>query len=83
MTKTTCTWEGDNCEVISDFLGHENFWHKRGVLIVKNAEDIVFIPKGKTVELDCDGNVIGKIVTTKVDPSILRSVAKNFTTKPK
>ncbi|OES23918.1 hypothetical protein [Alteromonas macleodii] len=40
------TWTGDNQIEISHFLGHENFWHKDGELLVETDDDgMMRIPK--------------------------------------
>lgn len=66
-------WDGFDCYGIYELLGHWNWAHKNGVLIVKNVSGIAYIPKGMTLELDENGSAISKASEDEVDESVLRS----------
>lgn len=51
-------WKGDNCIEVSEFLGHEDFHHKDGYLLIGNKENMVAIPKGYFFGKDDKGNPI-------------------------
>jgi hypothetical protein len=72
----TAIWLGDNAVDMVDVLGHHNFWHKKGVLIILNSTGVVYVPKGEVVELDLQGNALGKIEPEKLHQSIIMSDIK-------
>lgn len=39
-------WTGESQLEISDFLGHENFWHKGGKLFLEKAGEPLVVNKG-------------------------------------
>lgn len=71
-------WDGFECSAISDFVGHENWTHKNGILAIKSSGYIAFIPAGEYVELDSSGQVINKIAIDHIDEAVLHSVHRFF-----
>ncbi|MBJ7265500.1 hypothetical protein [Idiomarina abyssalis] len=79
MTATkSITWDGFDCNGILELLGHWDWGHKNGVLIVKNPNGIVFIPKGESLEVDSQGYAIAKIDKADVELSVTRSAKRLF-----
>ena len=74
----TLYWDGFECGEISQFLGHEDWAHKKGTLIVKNPNNLAFIAKNTELELDDNGCAIDKMQGAKVDDTILSSAKKIF-----
>ncbi len=57
MTHKTIVWTGDNQVELSHFIGHENFWHKDGdVLIQHNGENLI-VKKGSTLIKSAEGKL--------------------------
>lgn len=73
-------WDGFNCDGIYELLGHWDWAHKNGVLLVKNSCGIAYIPKGQLVEIDEDGKAISKTAEDEVDESVLDSAKKKWRT---
>lgn len=42
-------WDGSNCIDFADFLGHHDFHHKAGVLLIQTCNGTVAVKKGETV----------------------------------
>lgn len=76
--RTSIAWDGFDCNGIQEFLGHWDWGYKNGVLIVKNPNGIVFIPKGESLELDSQGYAIAKIDKADVDSSVVHSAKRLF-----
>jgi hypothetical protein len=76
MAVLPMAWTGDNLIEIADCIGHDRFWHKKGVLIVLNGAEIVYVPKGSRVEKDGRGNVIGKVAPENLELSIVTSAQR-------
>jgi hypothetical protein len=72
------SWDGWNCINISDFLGHENFFHKLGFLFVLHKCKHYFFKKGSLLTLDDNGDLIGGIPESSVDPRALKSFKNNI-----
>lgn len=79
LTRKQLKWNGWDCDGIYELVGHWNWSHKKGVLIVKNAKENAFIPKGEILEIDQLGNAISKLAPDEVDPSILKSSLRSST----
>lgn len=58
MEASSMQWTGDNCIEVSEFLGHEDFHHKNGYLLIEGKEGVVAIPKGHFFGKDNEGNPI-------------------------
>jgi exosome complex RNA-binding protein Rrp4 len=69
-------WDGLDCNELPRIIGHQNFWHKKEVLIVLNKNGVVYLSKGDVIEADLFGNIIGKISSDNIDKSIINSVIK-------
>lgn len=54
---TKFKWTGSNCVEVSDFLGHEDFWHKAGVLLINTSLGQVRVNKGQCIEKLPDGSL--------------------------
>tara|TARA_R110000737_G_scaffold351705_2_gene394752 strand:- start:480 stop:710 length:231 start_codon:yes stop_codon:yes gene_type:complete len=55
MLDSVIIWTGDNQIAISNFLGHENFWHKGGQLIIHQDKDCLVLEKGEKLAIDVSG----------------------------
>tara|TARA_B100000700_G_scaffold129696_1_gene145279 strand:+ start:1873 stop:2409 length:537 start_codon:yes stop_codon:yes gene_type:complete len=49
MPSTTIVWSGENQIEMSDFIGHEDFWHKNGELLIKQDDTEITLKKGDTL----------------------------------
>jgi hypothetical protein len=50
MTRKTIVWTGKNQIEMSDFIGHEHFWHNRkGELLIREGDRDIILPKGGTL----------------------------------
>lgn len=57
MTDKIIVWTGDNQIELSHFIGHENFWHKDGdVLIQHNGENLI-VKNGGTLIKSVEGKL--------------------------
>ena len=45
MPSTTIVWSGENQIEMSDFIGHEDFWHKNGELLIKQDDTEITLKK--------------------------------------
>tara|TARA_B100000749_G_scaffold258454_1_gene228553 strand:- start:2118 stop:2312 length:195 start_codon:yes stop_codon:yes gene_type:complete len=60
VDENSIVWNGENLIEISDFLGHEDFHHKQGVLYVSaNGRQITF-QKGACILVSKDGELTCK-----------------------
>lgn len=57
QSMTKFKWTGSNCVEASDFLGHEDFWHKAGVLLINTRLGQVRVNKGQCIEKLPDGSL--------------------------
>jgi hypothetical protein len=76
LSVSELVWTGDNLIEVSNLLKHDNFWHKKEVLIVKNETYIAYINKGDKVEINHNGDVINKVEGDKLDASVIASVER-------
>ncbi len=74
----TLKWDGFDCIGVEQMVGHYNWAHKDGVLIVKNKDDVALIPKGEVLELDASGNAISKLPAHQAPAAIISSVKRYF-----
>jgi len=56
--KKQIVWLGHNLTQISDFLGHENFWHKDGNLTFEHNKGVFVVMTGQSVTLSTDNEVV-------------------------
>lgn len=49
MSSNTIVWSGENQTEMSDFIGHEDFWHKNGELLIKQDDSEIVLKKGDTL----------------------------------
>lgn len=49
MSSTTIVWLGENLIEISNFIGHEDFWHKDEKLLIKQDDTDIVLKKGDTL----------------------------------
>lgn len=69
-------WDGWECNKVESTVGHMNWAHKDGVLIILNSSGLVYIPKGESIEVDLFGNTVGKISPDLLDNNIIKSAQK-------
>ncbi len=69
-------WNGWDCDHIDTVVGHMDWAHKQGILMVCNPTGLVYIPKGGWVEQDEHGLVVGKTDPKEVPGAVLRSATK-------
>ena len=46
MSNATIIWTGENQLEMSDFIGHEDFWHKNGELLIEQGGENIKLEKG-------------------------------------
>ena len=76
MTKSPFIWTGRNLTDVAGFLGNENFWHKAGILIIKNNSNIAYTRKVDSIDFNSSGDVINKIQPNDLDRSIVKAIKK-------
>jgi hypothetical protein len=71
-------WDGQDCISLYEAIGHMDWAHKAGILLVKNSEGIVYLSANSPIKKDGKGNVIGNIKRDCLPDDVIASAKRFF-----
>ncbi len=71
-------WDGQDCIRLDEVIGHTDWAHKAGILLVKNSSGIVYLAANTIIKKNSNGEVIGDMDENCLPYDVLASAKRFF-----